>query len=186
MPFLEIVSRNGQITFKIKVNNPNFNITAEGISKRNANLVILAQIHHKLSHGHGKFPSILNQIALECQDQWPPFSITAKSIPGMFGANLVIPAQMCDELSHRQAKFPIILGSKWPKWPWRSRSMTPTVNTKWEYPMMHVWCKFEDSRSNLWWVIKWTSSSWRTDGQTQATTIPLQPERPRVKKIKKI
>ena len=23
----------------------------------------------------------------------------------------------------------------------------------WEYPMMHVWCKFGDSNWNLWWVL---------------------------------
>ena len=36
---------------------------------------------------------------------------------------------------------------KWPKWPWRSMSMTSIFNTDWEYPMMHVWCKFGDSSS---------------------------------------
>ena len=39
------------------------------------------------------------------------------------------------------------------KWPWKSRSMTSIFNTHWEYPMMHVWCKFGDSSSNLWRVI---------------------------------
>ena len=43
--------------------------------------------------------------------------------------------------------------SKWPKWPSRSRFMTPIFNTNREHPMMHVWCKFGDSSSNLWWVI---------------------------------
>ena len=46
---------------------------------------------------------------LECEGQWPPFSILAQSIPGCtFGANLVILAQICDELWHGQAKFPRI------------------------------------------------------------------------------
>ena len=46
----------------------------------------------------------------EDQDQWPPFSIPAKSIPRcMLGAYLVILAQICDELSRGQAKFPRIL-----------------------------------------------------------------------------
>ena len=47
--------------------------------------------------------------------------------------------------------------SKWPKWPWRSRSMTSIFNTKQVYPRMHVWCKFGDSSPNLWWVIVRTS-----------------------------
>ena len=29
----------------------------------------------------------------------------------------------------------------------------PIFNTSWEYPRMHVWCKFVDSSSNLWWFI---------------------------------
>ena len=35
------------------------------------------------------------------------------------------------------------------KWPGRSRSMTPIFNTSWEYPNLHVWCKFGDSSSYL-------------------------------------
>ena len=58
------------------------------------------------------------------------------------------------KLSHRQAEFPRILESKWPKWPWRSESMTSIFNTSCEYPRMHVWCKFGDSRPNLWRVIE--------------------------------
>ena len=38
--------------------------------------------------------------------------------------------------------------SKWPKWPWRSRSMTFIFNTSWEYTRMHVWCKFSDLNLN--------------------------------------
>ena len=73
-----------------------------------ANLVILAQICDKLSHGQAGIPRILSkngQNDLECQGQWPPFSIPAESIPGcMCGANLMIPAQICDELSCGQGK----------------------------------------------------------------------------------
>ena len=61
--------------------------------------------------------------------------------------------------------------------------MTSIFNTSREYPKMHVWSKFGDSSSNLWRVIVrtdvWTDG--RTDGHTQATTIPLRPERPRGK-----
>ena len=49
--------------------------------------------------------------------------------------------------------------SKWPKWPWRSKSKTSVFNTSWEYCRMHVWCKFDDSSSNLWWVIVRTNQS---------------------------
>ena len=42
---------------------------------------------------------------------------------------------------------------KWPKWPWRSMSMSPIFNSSWKYPMVHVWHKFGDSSSNLWRVI---------------------------------
>ena len=46
-----------------------------------ANLVILAQIYDELSHREAKFPRILCQNDLEGQDQWPPFSIPAESMP---------------------------------------------------------------------------------------------------------
>ena len=62
---------------------------------------------------------------------------------------------------------------KWPRWPWRSMSMTSIFNTSWEYPMKHVWCKFGDSSSNLCYgagKVKHTDRI--TDGRTQAT-IPL-------------
>ena len=32
--------------------------------------------------------------------------------------------------------------SKWPKWPWRSRTVSPIFNTSQEYHRMYVWCKF--------------------------------------------
>ena len=47
--------------------------------------------------------------------------------------------------------------SKWPKWPWRSRSMTSIFNTSRVYPRMHVWCKFGDSSPHLGRVIVRTS-----------------------------
>ena len=65
-----------------------------------AHLVILAQIHYKLSNGEAKFPRILSQNGqndLEGQGQWPPFSVSAESIPEcMHGTNLVIIVQICD------------------------------------------------------------------------------------------
>ena len=47
--------------------------------------------------------------------------------------------------------------SKWPKWLWGPRSMTPIFNTSKEYPRMHVWCKLGDSSPRLWRGITWTS-----------------------------
>ena len=77
-----------------------------------ANLVILAQIHYKLSCEQAKFPIILSQNDqndLESQGQWPPFSIPAESVPGcMFVVHLVILAQICDELSRGLVEFPRI------------------------------------------------------------------------------
>ena len=46
---------------------------------------------------------------------------------------------------------------KMAQWPRRSRWMTSIFNTSWEYPRMHVWCKFGDSSTNLWRVIARTS-----------------------------
>ena len=57
--------------------------------------------------------------------------------------------------------------SKWPKWPWRSRSMTALFNTSWEYSLMHFWCKFGDPSSNLWQVtVQFTDR--QMDGKTHA------------------
>ena len=71
---------------------PPFSMPTERIPRCifGANLVILAQIHYKLSH---------KQV-----------SIPAESIPGcLFPANLVVLTQICDDLSCRQAEFPKIL-----------------------------------------------------------------------------
>ena len=92
--------------------------------------------------------------------QWPQFSIPTDRIPRcILCANLVIPAQICLKLLCRQTKFPKILESKWSKWTWRSRSMTPIFNTSQEYTTVHIWCKFGDSIPNLWWVIIWTNQT---------------------------
>ena len=75
--------------------------------------------------------------------------------------------------------------SKWPKWPWRSRSMTSIFNTGREYPRIHVRCKFGDFRPNLWRVITRTSqisqkfkSKWpkwlRKHGQWSTFSIPAE------------
>ena len=99
-----------KMTLKVKVNDLHYSIPVESIQwcMLGTNLVIVAQIHYKLSHRRAIFPTILSQNSqndLEGLCQWPIFSIPAKSIPGcMFGANVVILAQICDELSCRQRK----------------------------------------------------------------------------------
>ena len=78
-----------------------------------ANLVILAQIHYKLSCRQATFPKIPRQNDrndLKGQGQWPTFPIPVESISGcMFGTNLVILAQICDKLSTGQAEFRTIV-----------------------------------------------------------------------------
>ena len=138
---------------------PPFSIPAESIPGcvLGANLVILAHICDELSRVQAEFPIILShngQNDLEGQGQWPPFSIPVEGIPWcMLGANLVILAQICDRVITRTSRVSYNSKSKWPKWPWRSRSMTSIFNTSRGYPRMHVWCKFGDSSSNLWRVI---------------------------------
>ena len=136
--FPRILSQNGQNDLEGQGQWLPFSIPPESIPvcMLGAILVILAQICDELSCGQAKFPRIPSQNSqndLECQGQWPPFSIPAEGIPGcMFGANLVIPAQTC-AYRYRVDKL-----------------------------------KFTDGRTDK-----------QTDGQTQATTIPLRPERPR-------
>ena len=116
------------------------------------------------------------------------FSIPAESIPGcMFGANLVILAQIYDELSCKQAKFPIILSQngqndlegqgQWPLFQYQPRvSHGACLVQIWWFQLKSVTSyradkvKFMDGQTDG-----------RIDGQTQATTIPLRPERLRGK-----
>ena len=111
--FPRILCQNGQNVHDGQDQWPSFSIPAESIPGciLGANLVILAQIYEKLSHGQAGFPSI-------SQSKWPkwpwrtmsPFSIPAECIPGcMLGANLVILAQIYDKLSRGQAKLTGIL-----------------------------------------------------------------------------
>ena len=130
------LSQNGQNDLAGQCQWPLFSIPTERIPMCifGGNSVILAQIHHKLSHGQAKFPRTLcqnGQNDFEVQGQWPPHLIPTECIPWcMVGANLVIPAQICEELLCGQGK----------------------VYGRW------------------------------TNGEAQATTIPLQPERSRGKK----
>ena len=81
---------------------------------------------------------------LECQSQWPPYSIPVKRILRcVFGANLVNLAKIDYKLLLGQAKFPKIL---------RNNLRLFSITT-----MAHVSCIFCDSSRNLWWVIMQTS-----------------------------
>ena len=82
---------------------------------------------------------------------------TTESIPRcILGAYFVILAQIIQVIVWTSQIY-WNFEPKSPKWPWRSWSMTPIFNTRWEYPRMHVWCKFGDTSPNLWWVIMRTS-----------------------------
>ena len=156
-----------------------------------ANLVILAQIHYKLSWRQAKFPRLLRQNVqndLEGQIQRPPFSIPAESIPGcMFGANLVILAQIYDELLCGQAEIPRILSQncqndlegqgQWPPFSIPAESI-PRCMFGANLVIRDQIC--DELSCGQGKVYRQTDG--RTDGQTQATTIPLLPEGPRGKK----
>ena len=103
-----------KMTLKVKVNDLHFQYQPMSCIQGcmfGSILVILAQI--KLSRRQAEFPGILSQNGqndLEGQDQWPPFSIPPKIIPGcMFGANLVILVQIYEDLMRGQTKFTRIL-----------------------------------------------------------------------------
>ena len=105
--FPTILSQNCQNDLESQGQWPSFSIPAESIPRWifGVYLVSIAQTCDELSRRKATFPRILSQNDLEGQCQWPPFSITAESIPRcMFGAHLVILAQICDELSCGQGK----------------------------------------------------------------------------------
>ena len=68
-----------------------------------------------------------------------------------------------------------------PEWPCRWNSMTPIFNLRWQYPTMHVWCKFGYPSSNLLCVIVWTSKVYAWIGQMQTMTISFWPRSQGVK-----
>ena len=68
------------------------------------------------------------------------------------------------------------------EWPWRCRSRSPIINRCRKLGRINMHTKFGNIPSNGFWLNARTSQIYRrTDGQTQATTIPLRPERPRGK-----
>ena len=133
-------------------------------------------VYHPLAGLDQYKRAMLNAISrVEMMAKWP---LRARSMTPIFNTSWENPNM------HNWSKFgdfnsnplQVIMGvkpnflenskSKWPKWPWRSKSMTSIFNISWEYPRMYVWCKFGDPSSNLWPVTcVWTRSSLWTDGR---------------------
>ena len=104
----------------------------------------------------------------------------------IFGQNLELLTSISGDLSRGQThrlKMGLILTLKW------NLTLKVTVS----HPQNnrdrnYLWSKFGDSSLNGWWVIARTNlvtdgrTDWRTDGQTQATTIPGGQNWPRVKR----
>ena len=118
---------------------------------------------------------------LEGQGQWPPFSIPAKSVPGCtYGANLVILAHIYDELLCRQAKFPRILSQngqndlegqgQWPPFSIPAESIPRCMFGANLVIPPQICDELSCGQGKVYG---------QRDGQTQATTIPLRPERSR-------
>ena len=118
----------------------------------------------------------------EGQCQWHPFSIITETIPGcMFGANLVILAQICNELSHGQAECRRILSlngqnylegqGQWLPFSTPAESIPGRMlGANLVIPAQN--CELSCGQGKLYGRM-----DRQTDGQTQATTIPLRPER---------
>ena len=84
--------------------------------------------------GQAKFPRVkMVKMTWRSRSMTPIFN-TSQEYPSMFGANLVIPTQICGEsVSTRETEFPRILSENDQNDLGRSRSMTPILNTSWEY-----------------------------------------------------
>ena len=179
---------------------PSLSIPAERITRCifGASLVILAQIHCKLSHRQIKFPTIQNgQNDHEGQGQWPSVSIPTESIPGcMFRANCVILARICGELSRWKTKLPRIqsqndqsgleVHSQWPPFSIPAVNVPEcTFGANLGFPAKicdELWCRQDKVYGRMArQTDKWTDR--QTDRQTLAKTIPFRPERPRGKKV---
>ena len=104
----------------------------------------------------------------------------------MFGASLVIVAQIYDELSRGQTEFPRI----------RSQNGQSDIEGQCQWYIFPTptesipWCKFGANlvipdeigdELSCWQGKVYGQTDRRTDGWTQATIIPLPPERPRGK-----
>ena len=142
-----------------------------------------------------------NTLNLTCQAQSTPK--TMRILTKVFcssGLIFVVLAWTGDELSHGQAqnlvnfdfeaKFDIEGQSQPPPHPHPGPTTTTTTTTTpknsrdFTQGLLHLWSKFGDPSFNWCWVIAWTNlvTDGRTDGRTQAMTIPVGQNLPRVKK----
>ena len=147
---------NGQLTLKVKVQDPHFQYQLR--ESQNAYLVILAQIHYKLSLGQAKFPRFYMKVAkmtLKVKVNNPHFQYQLRIQDACF---VLIWWFKPKSMKSYHAGKPNFLEFQvtMAKMTLKIRSMTPIFNTSWEYLMMHVWCKFGDFSWNLWRVIVWT------------------------------
>ena len=120
---------------------------------------------------------------LEGQGQWTPFSITTERIPRcIFGANWAILAQICYKLSLRQDKFPRILSQNGQHDLEGQGQRPPFCIPAESIPR----CMFGANLVILSQICDellcgqdkvYGRTDGETDGQMQATTISLQPER---------
>ena len=87
---------------------------------------------------------------------WRSRSLTLFSIPAetisrcKYSANLAILDEIHYEFFVWTSQISQNSDVKWPKWPWRSRSMAPICNTSQVFPRLHLVCKFGDSSPYLW------------------------------------
>ena len=108
------------------------------------NLVILDLICDEISRGLNDFSRMLSQNV-----QWPPFSITAESVPWcMFGANLVIPSQIY-ELSRGQCKGRTDGQTKAKTIPLRPETRRPSSFS------VHEWSVSCELRCNVKKTLRW-------------------------------
>ena len=120
----------------------------------------LAGLHKYTCCHFLEFPS---QNGLEGQGQWPQFSIPMEGIPScIFGANSLILASIHSKLLHGKNKFSRILRV----------SQDASLVQIWWFQVKSIMSCHADKVNFM---------DGRTDGQTQATIMPLRPKRPRGK-----
>ena len=98
-----------------------------------------------------RFVSWNGQMTMKVTVNASHFQYQLRETQDTYSVLFFILAQIHKKLLHWQDEIPEIW-SKWPKLPWRLRSMTSIFNTLQEYPRMHVWCKFGNCSPNLWRV----------------------------------
>ena len=114
---------------------------------------IIALEQRWMSFTESKLPKYFSD-----QGQWLPFFNTNSENPKMH--------IWCKSVDSSSYRWKVIVQtnqiyydfkSKWPKWPWRSKSKTSIFNTSRDYLIMHVLCKFGYSSPNLSGDLAWAS-----------------------------